>query len=515
MTAAAAKDKPVRQIPRDKDGRLIYRPDGEMLRRFVADESPVAIIRGPVGSGKSVAWCMRVWRHCATQRPSPVDGVRRSRWAVIRNTYPELKTTTIKTWLDLFPEELYGKFYWGMPLTHKIKVYDIEIEVIFLALDKPEDISKLRSLELTGVCFNELQYIPKELFDEAQSRTKRFPAVKDGGSAWFGVIADMNAPDEDHWLPLMLGEVEPPQGMSSTEREMMRWPSNWAYFLQPAGLIEITTSGGLVTGYEDNPAAENRNWLDPGYYRDMVVGKSKAFIDQRIMNRITLYADGDPVHTAFRVETHVAKTILRPVPGYPIRVGLDFGRSPAALFAQQIDQCWYVLDELIGFNEGATMFAPKVKRFLEEKYAGYQYTMHGDPKGQDKGQADERTAYDIFRANGIPVTPAPVKQNNIKTRLDAVDHVLTGMWNGKPRFLVSPACRTYKAAMAGKYCWKKGDEGRAEPEKNRYSHVADAGQYLILGGGEGREMIGLTRQGAGQVQARVVSARRGARRRVG
>ena len=45
-------------------------------------------------------------------------------------------------------------------------------------------------------------------------------------------------------------------------------------------------------------------------------------------------------------------------------VWLDFGRVfPAVLFAQEINGRINVQHEMLGFNEGATIFAPKVKRF--------------------------------------------------------------------------------------------------------------------------------------------------------
>ena len=59
---------------------------------------------------------------------------------IIRNTNPQLKTTTIKTWLDWFPETTFGNFAYSVPFTHKIHFHDVELEVIFLALDRPEDV---------------------------------------------------------------------------------------------------------------------------------------------------------------------------------------------------------------------------------------------------------------------------------------------------------------------------------------------------------------------------------------
>ena len=135
-----------------------YKPDGDVLKNFMKDESFFRGIRGPVGSGKSVGCCVAVFRRALEQKPNE-DGIRKSRWAIIRNTNPQLRTTTIKTWLDWFPEEEWGKFLYSVPFTHMIKKGDIELEVIFLALDRPEDVKKLLSLELTGVWVNEAREI--------------------------------------------------------------------------------------------------------------------------------------------------------------------------------------------------------------------------------------------------------------------------------------------------------------------------------------------------------------------
>ena len=64
---------------------------------FHASDAFVRGLMGPVGSGKSVACCMEILSRAIRQRPNP-SNIRKSRWAAIRNTYGELKTTTIKTW---------------------------------------------------------------------------------------------------------------------------------------------------------------------------------------------------------------------------------------------------------------------------------------------------------------------------------------------------------------------------------------------------------------------------------
>ncbi len=71
---------------------------------FLNDNSFVRGLLGPVGSGKTYASLAEVMLRAVKQPPSPVDNVRYTRFAVIRNSYPELRTTTIKTWQEIFPE---------------------------------------------------------------------------------------------------------------------------------------------------------------------------------------------------------------------------------------------------------------------------------------------------------------------------------------------------------------------------------------------------------------------------
>jgi hypothetical protein len=62
------------------------------------------------------------------------------------------------------------------------------------------------------------------------------------------------------------------------------------------------------------------------------------------------------------------------------------------------------------------VFALKIKRFLGQNYAGYGFRCIGDPKGRDRGQATEQSSYDVFRFNGMPVTPAPAQPPSCETR---------------------------------------------------------------------------------------------------
>lgn len=508
-------------VPRDGSGRKIYAPDGQVLADYIRDRSHVSIIRGSIGSGTSSASMMKLYSIAMEQRPNPDTGLRHTRWGVVRNTYPDLKNTTVKTWLDWFPENPYGRFYWDRPFRHMIRVGDMLLEVHFFALDSADDIRKMRSLEVTGWLFNELEFIEKDVVDEAESRTGRFPAVKDGGPTWDGIIADMNAPREDHWVPLMMGEVPLPESWTEEERLAFRKPDNWDYFVQPPAMLEERDGSGTLVGYKVNEDAENLLWLKPGYYEEKIKGKSKQWIDSRVLNKITVFVDGKPVWEQFNTNTHVSKVPLEPIPGWPVYVGLDFGRNPAAVFGQLVNNRWRIFGEVVAHGVGASIFAPLVSRALTQRLRNwrahgvlaatkgddgvyrvndeYRVEFYGDPKGQDGTQADETTAYDIFRANEMPVQPAPVKNNHILTRINAVENAMITMAEGSPRFVVCGTnARTLKVACEGGYHYariKGTSKHKDTPEKDRYSDIADACQYMVLGAGEGRAALGRDHRG--------------------
>jgi hypothetical protein len=375
---------------------------------------------------------------------------------------------------------------------HKIRFGDVWLEVDFLALDKPEDVRKLRSTEYTGIAFNELA-----VHRQGTVRRGRVAVAFSGQGAWRIGMARRDRGFERAGRGSLAGMDDGPDrpaaGHDRGGKRQYRWPDHWRFHFQPGAVIEKRNAQGVVVGYEVDRSCENYDNLPNGYYEKMLHGKTKAWIDSRLRNVVALVVPGSPVWPMFRTEMHVAGEVLRPNPKYVVDVGLDFGLQPAAIFGQAINHRALIQHELLGHNEGSVTFAPKVKRFLAQHYPGYEVRLWGDPKGQDKGgQGGERTSYEIFAANGLKVTPAPnLKQNDIDTRVQAVAKILGEIYDGNPRFLLSPLCRTLKVAMAGRYHLVKEEAGDLKPKKDRYSNPADALQYLMLGMGEGRAMVGL------------------------
>lgn len=487
-----------RPDPRDEAAHLRYRPPGEVLRQFMLSDVFVRGVRGPIGSGKSTCCAVDVLRRAKAQKP--FEGIRRTRWAVIRNTSPELRTTTMKTWGQVFPEAQWGPIRWSSPFTHHIRKGDLDCEVIFLGLDKPDDVKKLLSLELTGAWINEAREVPKVILDGITGRVGRYPPIFQGGPSWWGVWMDTNAPDTDHWWPILAGEAPIPDYLSNEEALMLQKPDDWEFFTQPAGMLEVKDGAGLLTGYEVNPLAENVANLPPGYYQKLIAGKTRSWISIYVRNQLGHENRGKPVYTGFNQEFHVSRETLVYDPAYPVVVGIDFGLSPAAIIAQQNTHGqWRILREIIGANMGAARFADLLSRELAKmvpkKDWRQRVRLYGDPAGDQRSQADEMTPFRIFAACGLPVIPSP--SNDPTIRIETVERLLDKAINGRPGMVFCPTnCRMLIQAMAGGYRYRQlqisgASEARYEdkPEKNRFSHPADAHQYLVLGAGEGRETL--------------------------
>ena len=167
---------------------------------------------------------------------------------------------------------------WSSPYSHHIVLEQqkVDLEVLFVPLDRPDQVKKLLSMELTGGWVNEAREIPREIIIELRRRCGRFPSKRSGATpGWAGVLWDTNAPeDEMHYLCMWAGWTPPPEWMDPMTRKMMALPENMKIFVQPPGLLPIRDERGHVVEFRDNPKAENMKNLRPGYYRSQLSGST-------------------------------------------------------------------------------------------------------------------------------------------------------------------------------------------------------------------------------------------------
>ena len=459
--------------------------------RFFNSDSFVRGLMGPVGSGKSYACCAEIFRRAVQQRPSPRDGIKYSRFAIVRNTHPMLRTPPLKTWLELLPENMWGPVKYAPPITHHIKLpprdgaAGIDMEVIFLALDDPKDVRKVLSLELTGAWVNECRELPKAIIDGLTHRVGRYPSKADGGPTWRGVIMDSNPCDDDHWY-FRLAEKETPTGRFK-----------WEFFRQPGGILEVPLEElpedmPEAQGYthqagkwwQTNPQAENLKNLPTGYYDQLLGGKNLDWIRCYAKGEYTFVQEGRPVWPEYN-DAMMADD-LEPLENLPVHVGLDFGLTPAAVFAQRLPNGrWNVLHELVSFDMGLERFCSMLKSELETFFPRYQVLIWGDPAGQQRDQIFETTAFDHLKTHGMLARPTAT--NEFRTRREALAIPMGRLIEGKPGFMIDRKCMRLRKSLGGGYHFKRVAIGAGQerfkdsPNKNEHSHVGDAAGYCLLG----------------------------------
>jgi hypothetical protein len=427
-----------------------YTPPGPVAREFVRCDSFVSAIMGPIGSGKSTASVARLTAN-AFRQPVGVSGRRLRRTAIVRNSFPELKTTTIKTWHQWWPQHI-GKWRESGPPQHIIDLDDILWEVIFIALDRQEDVRKLLSMELSDAWINEAREVPKAVVDGITGRVGRYPPVRDGGCPSAQVLLDTNAPDTDHWWYKLAEE---------------NTPEEWSFFRQPPAVL------GPDEGLTVNPNAENVENLPERYYERAAQGKGTDWIKVYLRGDYGFVQDGRPVYPEYRDGLHCRQFELSR--HFGLAIGLDFGLTPAAVIGQRSPAGRvYWRHELVSEHMGAVRFGQELRTFLKGPLGEFDVEhITGDPSGAAEAQTDERTIFQVLEVAGIKALPA--HSNDFTLRREAVAAPLSRIVDGEPGLLIHPDCRQVRKGMAGGYRFRRvavrGTERYADaPEKNLFSH---------------------------------------------
>jgi len=437
------------------------------VAQYMASQARMRVIMGPQGSGKSSGSVMLCLKHMQEQEPD-WDGVRRSRFLIIRNTMPQLKLTTIKTFLDWIPDGTLGTWK-ETEKTYKFSFNDVESEVIFLALDTAEDVAKLLSLEATGAYFNEFREIAKEIYEGMTRRVGRYPSMKGGpGPTWYGIWADTNPPRIGSWLHLQMENLD--ENLDPLPERTDDWV--WDVFKQPSGRSD---------------EAENLENLPEGYYN--AEGLSPAYVTTMIDGEYGPSLDGLPVFGAtFSSAMHIAQDTLLWVDRAKMVAGLDAGLTPAIVFAQELPSGKINAIGNVALKKGETMgmerfLKDRVLPYMRNKFPGLSprdVVVCADPACWQRSQANEVTVAEVIARFGFRVVKAPT--NDLEPRISAVEQILQRRVGNEAALRIDKACRALSNALEFGYIFKKNKDGNGSesPVKNEHSHIADAFQYLCL-----------------------------------
>mgnify|MGYP003333736333 CR=1 FL=1 len=451
-------------------------------REFMLDDQYVRVLAGPVGGGKSVTCVHELVRLACGQAPN-AKGVRRTRAVIVRNTADQLALTTRKTVFDWLPPGEAGvwkavekTFILMAALPDGTKV---ESEWIFIPLDTPDDVRKALSLETTFLWGNEARELHPEVVDGLLSRLNRFPSAKDGGPTRSCALFDTNMPDESTWW----------------HDKMENPPSNWAVYKQPAAIIKPEKYVELYKEeptdvLEDkdgnewvvNPACDNYGHLPKSYYPNLIPGKSEDWLRVYLRSEYGRSLSGTPVYEkTFTFDFHVSETPLQYIRGesYPVIIGIDFGRTPAAVFKQRDPRGRILtLGEITSENMGIETFInTKLNPTIANRFPGATFLCAPDPAGFAKQQLNELSLVDVLKNAGFKCVRPP--SNDPELRIQAVERLLNTQLEGKAMYLIDPSCeQLIKGFRYGyRYKIKKNGEMEDRPDKNEFSHVHDANQY--------------------------------------
>jgi hypothetical protein len=125
-------------------------------------------------------------------------------------------------------------------------------------------------------------------------------------------------------------------------------------------------------------------------------------------------------------------------------------------------------------NTAADEFGDAVIAYTRQFFPGADVDWFGDPAGAKRSETDAKTVFGILAEKGIYVSPGEI---TLTSRLDSVKKRLR-MRGG---ILISPSCVRLVTGFSGSYCYKRvgnTDYYGDKPEKNKWSHIHDALQYI-------------------------------------
>lgn len=372
----------------------------------------------------------------------------------------------IPTWR--IPRELLPKIRSGA-MTKKPPVLEFE-DIHSKIQGFPQGADQLRQFTLSGILGDECAFWEEaEAFYSASKPTLdgggRMTLISSRSPGFFKKIVFDKISSKDYNFP----EV-PPATVKRPVQGVEVWknPDNGFF------IVDLS--------YDADPAKRSREWEEsvrkslPAWQFEMEYKKSWSA------------HQGKTVFPDFKKDFHTTKDNIDVEPGLPLLIGVDFGLTPAMVLCQLVGTQLRVIKEFIETNGSIRKLAPVVYNYLSTKYLTMLHNgdvhLYIDPAGVRRSEADENTCMlELKKAGFDSIRPGPV---DWESRRAAVERFIMSVTKEGPGLYVSEkGCPLLAEGLNGGYRYPDSytdtEPDKARPIKDRYSHPADALQYVCYG----------------------------------
>lgn len=405
-------------------------------KRFILSQAKADFFSARMGEGKSAGLVWACYHH-TKHNPG-------ARWMMIRDTWENLRDTTLVEFMDWFRPMGEWKaneksFYW--------KVGEMRGIVQFRGLDEEKDAHKLQSRPLAAFGMDEPAPaaesggIAQMIFDTAMTRLRQ----KD--MKWYVAKLAANNPDESHWT--------------------------YKKFIKPG-------TPGYVCHQTEDP--ENLANLPDDYYETIrnAFADRLDLVDRFVLGKYGFQRRGRPVTPAWNDDLHLGE--VGPVPGVDLHLLWDFGLTPVVLITQFApDGHWNFIEALQGEDIGTIEHIEEnVRPTLTSRYGGYNFNHIIDPAGEYRDQTSSANspAAAIRAYLGGAVIQGP---EAIEAGVDPLNYILGRVLNDGRGVIQVDDERSIPLwhALRGGWHYPQHSNGiiGSKPVKNMASHPGDAARY--------------------------------------
>jgi len=419
--------------------KLDFSPN-PLQKSFIESRAMADLFSSRMGEGKSAGLVWAVFYH-TMHNPG-------ARWALVRDTWENMRDTTQKEFFKWFPPGICGTY----AVSAKTFTWAIDGlgggEVMFMGMDDPADASKLQSRELAGIGFDEpapaqgTAGIDELIFDMGMSRLRQ-PGIK-----WYACKSVENNPDEAHWSYAKF--VNP-----GTEGFALWQP------VTPENLAH------LPSNYYDKLRSVWRN--RPDLVRRFVEGK---FGFQQV---------GEAVTPEWADDIHLTLG-LGPVKGSELLLCWDGGLHPACVITQVTNLGeWRILEAVYGEEIGIyELIRDGVAPLLKRRYRNIPLRHTGDPTlaTPDQSSANQSALRVLKKELQGTWIPGPIK---LTDRINPLRSILSKTRSGRGLVQVDrEAAKAVWHALRGGWHYHVARTGivSGEPVKNHpHSDIGDCMAY--------------------------------------